>query len=291
VTFAQKLESSARNTLRNYAPAVASAANAAASKVPTVGFGSFADRESAVAGAISDVQSAAAEQAWHDALQENREQAQKLGDNARGKMLASKATISAGFAKALGPLALRDKFDMDAASRVGEVRKEAETTPPSRLLAMYEALIAQDDQETEREFTMAIKPVVRELAGASYTKLKAAIGPSMSLGGMPITGAMPDTPERRDALEKERKSALELLRKMDERAAALVPESLTTARAAYDELVSVYSCLFGHHAMVIDRAAYELRYGAGHPTDPLDLNVSWPVTLGKALSAGAGSKQ
>jgi hypothetical protein len=93
----------------------------------------------------------------------------------------------------------------------------------------------------------------------------------------------PDTPERREAVERERMAAMRFLDRIRERAAELVPESLRLATLALAELQGCYSATIGYHAMAVPRDAFDRRRNSGR-ADPLDVADGWPMRLGLATA-------
>ena len=284
----ETLGTSARRLFSNYRPEIEGSAKMVESDVPKVGYGTFDDREREVARRISDTEVRFAEEAWKRAVDDQQDMVTRLGTSAKNAMLMAKRAIESGFAKHRGPMSFRGSaFSLDDAAKVGEAREESRNLPPSRLNAMLESLVASGDVEEEMLFTMAIKPVLAEVAGLPYSKLKERIGAGVYVGGIAITGAQPDSEERRKALESERRWATKTLERIEQRADELTPQSLRDARESYAELVAVYSVLLGWNAMVINADDYQLRYRSGRQTDVLDVHPGWPVRLGIALSAGA----
>ncbi len=283
----ETLGTSARRLYNNYRPEIEGSAIMVESAVPKVGYGTYDDRQREVAKRISDTEERFAEESWKRAHAELEETIAKLGTSARNAMLTAKKAIDSGFAKHRGPMSFRGSaFSLDDAAKVGEAREESRNIPPSRLNAMLESLVSSGDVEEEMLFTMAVKPVLAEVAGLPYAKLKERIGASVYVGGIPITGAQPDSEERRKALEAERRWATKTLERIEQRADELTPKSLRDARDAYAELCAVFSALLGWNAMVINADDYQLRYRSGRPTDVLDLHPGWAVRLGVALSTG-----
>lgn len=284
----EQLGRSARNIFGNFGPEIEGAARAFEDAMLSNlnngrVSGGYSDRQSVINSQISETQTRFAEEAWRLAVDRQQDLVTKLGTSARNAMLMAKRAIESGLARFQGPLSFRNqKFSMDDAARVGEAREEAKNMLPSRMRAVLESLIVAGDLDEEMLFVMAIKPVVSEMCSASYSKLKERFGAQIRVNGQPIAGNAPDSQERKDAIEKERHAAMETLKRIEERSEELTPQSLIDAKAAYAELVSIYSVLLGWHSSVLTEDDYRLRKSS--QTDVLDLHPGWATRLGIAFS-------
>lgn len=289
-TFCREtLGTSARRLFSNYREDIEGAARVFEETTPKNGAvaGGYQDRQSVINAQTSGVESRFVAESWRRAAAEQSDAVQKLGTSARNAMLMAKRAIESGLARYQGPLSFRDqKFSLDDAARVGEAREEAKNMLPSRMRAVLDSLVAAGDVDEEMLFTMAIKPVVSEMCSASYSKLKERFGAQIYVNEQPIAGNVPDSQERKDAIERERRAAMKCLERIEERAVELTPQSLVDAKVAYAELKAVYSVLLGYHANVLDDEDYALRK-SGTNNDSLDLHPGWATRLGIALSAGA----
>lgn len=282
----ETLGTSARRIFGNYREDIDGAARVFEDTTPKNGAvaGGYKDRQSAINAQISNTQDRFVEEAWRRAVSDQNDTVQKLGTSARNAMLLARRAIESGLARYQGPLAFRDtKFSMDDAARVGEAREEAKSMLPSRLHATLESLITAGDLDEEMLFTMAIKPVLAEMASASFNKLKERFGAQIYVNARPIVGDAPDTPERKAAVENERGWAMKALALIEKRAQDLTPQSLRDAAQAYEELKAIYSVLLGWHAQVLNEGDYALRK-SGTNNDSLDIHPGWATRLGIALS-------
>lgn len=272
IAFAQRTESSARGMLANAREQVETAADLAASNVRSDGFPGPGMYNAAVERARSEVVERFGAAAWEKVLESEQAMADKLAAVAATKMRVAKKAVEIANARQAGPAALREKTSADDLYTLGAIKEEEATKRPSEWLPTYEALIESGDEKGERAYVVAVKLLAQEVVSMPHTKLRERIG---AMG--------PDTPERRESVERERAAALRFLDRVHERAAELVPESLRLATLALAELQGCYAAIVGYHAMVVPRDAFDRRRQSGR-ADPLDVSGGWTMRLGLATA-------
>lgn len=262
VQFAREVESDARGYFQGWAGIAENAK----------------DKDVAAAGAAALKQARTAKQKEADAL----------ADDAVTAMTTAKKTIDAEVLRATGPRALRNsKSIADDMHTCAGISLEEDTKLPSTWCDHYDGLIESGEDDTADLFELAVKPLAIAVIGMSYSDLRKKVGPMLTFNGAPIGGNAPETPERRQVVEKQRQAAMQFLNAIQERARNRMPEPLKLAVQAYVELTGCFLPLLGYHALVVDGPTYSARFKSGRPRSPLDTAEDWAERLGVAAQAAA----
>lgn len=233
------------------------------------------DRQNAVQTAEVKAMTDAASDAFARAQKQHQEEADRLASSASAAMREVREAILAAEAATAGPLAFRERLTLDDIAMIASVREgEAKTRSPSELARTYEGLVVAGNAKREQLYANAIETELKAIVAMAPPRLRERLGASG-----------PDSAERRDLLEAERKAAAKLLERIAARAEDRTPESLRLARFAAEELRACFICVLGQHPLSMSRAEYSA-YRDSPRRDPMKVSDGWPTRLALATWDG-----